>query len=167
MIECMVEYHYENDIKIVIPGKCNPDTGEVSHKIKDPGLYVRSMGSLTRVTVVDREKGTLLGELCTECFTRFAEPGLDTCSTCLPPETADGKKVAYFLLGMGPIRKIDEDRHLDKDDTVFKYKYETEEQLKAFRDGMTVAAGYIETQEVEEYQLDLITRARVITDPDH
>jgi hypothetical protein len=77
------------------------------------------------------------------------------------------KKTAYFLLGMDPIRKIDEDRPLGKDDTVFKYEYETEEQLQAFRDGMNVANGYLETQEVEGYQLDLITRARVITDPDH
>jgi len=77
------------------------------------------------------------------------------------------KKTAYFLLGMDPIRKIDEDKHLGKDDTVFKYEYETEEQLQAFRDGMNVANGYLETQEVEEYQLDLITEARVITDPNH
>lgn len=68
---------------------------------------------------------------------------------------------------MDPIRKIDEDKHLGKDDTVFKYEYETEEQLQAFRDGINVANGYLETQEVEEYQLDLITEARVITDPDY
>lgn len=77
------------------------------------------------------------------------------------------KKTAYFLLGMDPIRKVDKDEHLSENDTVFKYEYETEEQLQAFRDGMNVSAGYIETQEVEDYQLYLITKARVITDPDH
>lgn len=167
-INCVVEYHYENDMKIVIPGKCRPATDEVFHKIKDPDLYVKSMGALTHIMVVDRKTGALLGELCTECFTMLKASGQEMCVTCsLTGRNTGGKKVTYFLLGMDPIWKIDEDKHLGKDDTVFKYEYETEEQLQAFRDGMNVSAGYIETQEVEEYQLDLITRAWVIIDPDH